>query len=58
MYKKNDALAITITAGKIVTKMTWFKGIGQDDRINPINNTKEVVLRKRLYCKERSGKNM
>jgi len=49
MYKKNDALAITITAGKIVTKMTWYKGIGQDDRINPVNNTKQVVLKKRLY---------
>jgi hypothetical protein len=49
MYKKNGALAITITAGKIVTKMTWFKGIGQDDRINPVNKTKEVVLKKRFY---------
>jgi len=25
--------------------MTLFKGIGQDDRINPTNNTKKVVLK-------------
>lgn len=38
-----------------MTRMTLFKGIGQDDRINPTNNTKQVVLKNRIYCKEQSG---
>jgi hypothetical protein len=36
--------------------MTLFKGIGQDVRIKPANNTKQVVLKNRIYCKDQSGK--
>ena len=35
--------------------MTSFKGIGQDDRIKSTNNTKQVVLKNRIYCKNQSG---